>query len=166
MMLGLKKPKTYQQWIGCLEYLKEKNVSDEFLDSLRGAVCPGVENVMESFLERIQKTVNVMLNRCTRNCTRLLKDSMEEHDFSNVEVMLYRNYRAMQKCRFYLNISFIPEKFVEELDRRTVTEIKRYWRELRIALEESAEESGDSSIYDIIYYMNKLMNKEGYNGEL
>lgn len=165
-MLSVNEPKTYQQWMGCLEYLSKKNVSDEFVDSLSKGVCPGIERVMVPFLERVQDTVNEMLNRYTRNCTRSLKESLEECDFSNVETILYRNYKAMERCRFYLNIRFIPETFAGELDRRTVSEINRYWKELRIALERAVEESGDSNVYDIIYYTNRLISKDRCNGQL
>ncbi len=163
-MLRLDEPKTYQQWMECLDYLSKRNVTDEYIEGLRKGVCPGIDKVMIQFLERVQDTVNLMLNRYTKNCTRLLNESLEQHDYSNIEVILYRNYKSMKRCRFYLNIRFIPETYVKELDQRTVSEINRFWNELVAALETMAEESGESNVYDIIYYTNRMIRKDRGNG--
>ena len=81
--------RTYQQWIKCLEYLSTKTVSDEFIENLKNKVCPGIKNVMPQFLERVQATVNKMINKSTKNCTTLLNEALEEGDFSNIESYLY-----------------------------------------------------------------------------
>lgn len=156
--------KTYQQWIGCLERLSKKKVTDEFIANLQYGLCPGIEMVMPQFLERIQNTVNQMMNRSTRACTALLNESLEDGDFSNVESNLYRCFRDIKRCRFYLNINFIPKSFVHELDEKTVNETNRYWNELHKALTRLAEETGSEEVYDLLYYLNRLIKKDKKNG--
>lgn len=165
-MIKTEEPKNYQQWMECLEYLSRKPVSDEFVSKLKGGSCPGIESVMPQFLERIQGTVNHMLNRCSKTCTASLSDFLEEGDFSNMEQVLYRSYRDMKRCRFYLNIGFIPQVYVQELDEKTVSEIRRYWRELGRAMEDLAEESGSEYVYDTLYWIRRLINKDMRNGQL
>lgn len=155
-MLDFIIPKTYQQWLECFDNLSKKAVADSYICSLKEGTCPGIECVMSPFLERAQDTVNRMLNRSARNCTRLINESLEEGDFSNIETILYRNYKEMMRCRFYLNIGFLPKKFVYELDQNTVSEINRYWEELKKLFEDLADETGDPNVYDILYYINRL----------
>lgn len=159
-MVDLTVPKTYQQWMECLAYLSEKSVSDSYICLLKDGICPGIERVMTPFLERVQDTVNVMLNKTTKSCTRMVNELLEEGDFSNIETILYRSYSEMQRCRFYINIAFIPQKFVCELDKKTVSETERYWRELKRFFAELADETGDSNMYDILYYINRMMSKD------
>jgi len=163
-MVNTNELRTYQQWIGCLDYLSKKKVTDEFIDNLKYGLCPGIEMVMPHFLERVQDTVNQMMNRSTRICTALLNESLEDGDFSNVESNLYRCYRDIKHCRFYLNIKFIPESFVIELDEKTVSETNRYWKEVHKVLTQLAEETGNEEIYDLLYYMNRLIKKDRRNG--
>lgn len=163
-MLDSCEPKTYQQWMVCFENLSNNLISDEYVSGLRQGSCPGIERVMPQFLDRIQDTVNRMINRYTKSCTASLKGFLEEGDFSNIEIVLYRFFREMKRCRFYLNILFIPEDFVRELDKKTVSEINRYWLGLRRTLEEIADESGNECVYDTICYIKRLMNKDKSNG--
>lgn len=163
-MVNTNELRTYQQWIGCLDYLSKKKVTDEFIDKLKYGLCPGIEMVMPHFLERVQDTVNQMMDRSTRICTALLNESLEDGDFSNVEANLYRCYRDIKRCRFYLNIKFIPESFVIELDEKTVSETNRYWKEVHKVLTQLAEETGNEEIYDLLYYMNRLIKKDRRNG--
>lgn len=46
-MVNTNELRTYQQWIGCLDYLSKKKVTDEFIDNLKYGLCPGIEMVME-----------------------------------------------------------------------------------------------------------------------
>lgn len=163
-MINTNELRTYQQWIGCLDYLSKKKVTDEFINNLKYGLCPGIEMVMPHFLERVQDTVNQMMNRSTRTCTALLNESLEDGDFSNVESNLYRCYRDIKHCRFYLNIKFIPESFVIELDEKTVSETNRYWKQVYKVLTQLAEETGNEEIYDLLYYMNRLIKKDRRNG--
>lgn len=156
--------KTYQQWIGCLDYLGKRKVTDEFIDNLKYGLCPGIEMVMPQFLERVQDTVNQMMNRSTRTCTTLLNESLEEGDFSNMESVLYRCFKDIKRCRFYLNINFIPRDFAVELDTNTVSETNRYWKEVHKALTLLAEETGNEEAYDLLYFLNRLMKKDRQNG--
>lgn len=156
-MLDFIVPKTYQQWLECFENLSKKAVADSYICSLKEGICPGIERVMVPFLERAQDTVNHMMNRTAKGCTRLINESLEEGDFSNMETILYRYYKEMMRCRFYLNIGFLPPQFVHELDQNTVSEINRYWEELKKSFEDLADETGDSNVYDILYYMNRLI---------
>lgn len=157
-MLDLIVPGTYQQWLECFEKLSEKPVADSYICSLKEGTCPGIERVMVPFLERAQDTVNRMLNRSARCCTRLVNEALEDGDFSNMETVLYRNYKEMMRCRFYLNIGFLPQKLLHELDQNTVSEIDRYWEGLKKNFEDLADETGDSNIYDILYYINRLIS--------
>ncbi|MZL32933.1 hypothetical protein [Blautia wexlerae] len=141
-------------------------MSDEFIENLKNKVCPGIKNVMPQFLERVQATVNKMINKSTKNCTTLLNEALEEGDFSNIESYLYRCHREMKRCRFYLNIQFLPESFTCTLDEKTVSEINRYWKEIRGFLVQLAEESGSEDVYDLLYYVNRLIKKDKKNGEL
>ena len=163
-MVNVDELRTYQQWIGCLEHLSNKKVTDEFVEKLQYGRCPGIETVMPQFLERVQDTVNQMLNRSTRTCTTLLNESLEDGDFSNVESIMYRCFRDIKRCRFYLNIQFIPEAFVCELDEKTVSETNRYWKEVNKALTQLAEETGNEDVYDLLYYLNRLIKKDRRNG--
>ena len=163
-MFNVDELRTYQQWIGCLEHLSNKKVTDEFVEKLQYGRCPGIETVMPQFLERVQDTVNQMLNRSTRTCTTLLNESLEDGDFSNVESIMYRSFRDIKRCRFYLNIQFIPESFVFELDKKTVSETNRYWKEVNRALTQLAEETGNEDVYDLLYYLNRLIKKDRRNG--
>lgn len=163
-MVNTNELRTYQQWIDCLDYLSKKKVTDEFIDNLKCGLCPGIEMVMPHFLERVQDTVNQMMNRSTRICTALLNESLEDGDFSNVESNLYRCYRDIKHCRFYLNIKFIPKSFVIELDEKTVSETNRYWKKVHKVLTQLAEETGNEEIYDLLYYINRLIKKDRRNG--
>lgn len=163
-MVNVNELRTYQQWIGCLEHLSKKKVTDEFIENLQYGLCPGIEMVMPQFLERVQDTVNQMMNRSTRICTALLNESLEDGDFSNVESIMNRCFRDINQCRFYLNIKFIPESFVYELDEKTVSETNRYWKEVNKALTRLAEETGNEDVYDLLYYLNRLIKKDRRNG--
>ena len=122
--------------------------------------------VMAGFLDRLQDTVNSMLQRAVTRCTRSLNTCLEEGDLSNLELLLGRSHREMQRCRFYLRIRFLPPDFVRELDRQTLSETGRFWAELRGALADMAEETGNSDIYDILYYVDRLIKKDRQNGQL
>lgn len=122
-----------------------------------------MDHVNPQFLERLQDTVNHMLNRSAKSCTKLLNESLEEGDLSNVEIVLKRHYKEMMRCRFYLNIPFIPEEYVDKLDKRTVSEIGRYWNTMRTYLIDLTDETGNSDLYDMVYYMNRLVTKDRWN---
>lgn len=153
-------PNSYRQWMECFEYLSCKTVTEEYIESLKVGTCPGIDHVINPFLERLGDTVNNMLNRCTKNCTKLLNEYLEDGDFSNLEVVLRRADKDLEKCRFYLNISFIPKTYVDELDKNTASEIKRYWKTMKEFFEEISEEAGSSELYDMVYYMNRLVAKD------
>ena len=159
-------PVTYREWMVCFVYMRSRPVTDAFLDRLGQGSCPGVEQVMTGFLERLQDTVNSMLQRAVTHCTRSLNTCLEEGDYSNLETILGRSRREMQRCRFYLRIRFLPPDFVRELDRQTLSETGRFWTELRGALADMAEETGNSDIYDILYYVDRLIKKDRQNGQL
>lgn len=163
-MASVNELRTYQQWINCLDYLSKKKVTDEFIDNLQYGLCPGIEMVMPQFLERVQNTVNQMMNRSTRTCTILLNESLEDGDFSNMESNLYRCFREIKRCRFYLKINFIPKPDVAELDKKTVSEMNRYWNEVYKILTKLAEETGNEGVYDLLYYLNRLIKKDRQNG--
>lgn len=159
-------PATYREWMVCFTFLRSRPVTDDFLDRLEQGSCPGVEQVMAGFLDRLQDTVNSMLQRAVTRCTRSLNTCLEEGDLSNLELLLGRSHREMQRCRFYLRIRFLPPDFVRELDRQTLSETGRFWTELRGALADMAEETGNSDIYDILYYVDRLIKKDRQNGQL
>lgn len=160
MDIGMTIPNTYQQWISCFEFLSKRTVSDEYIEMLKAGSCPGINNVIAQFLARLQETVNNMLNRSTRSCTKLLNESLEEGDFSNIEVILRRHYKEMMRCRFYLNISFIPDEYVSELDNTTVSEIRRYWKTMKKYFVDLTEETGNSDLYDMVYFIDRLVTKD------
>lgn len=159
-------PRSYEEWMACLTYLSQNPVSDEFISKLKQGTCPGIEQVMPQFLERIQDTVNQMVRRCTRNCTKRLNEALEEGDFSNLEAVFYRSCKEMKRCRFFLHICFIPNTFVQKLDECTVSEMHRYFAWIKKSLEELADDSGNSDMYDVLYYLNRLINKDRHNGKL
>ena len=159
-------PATYREWMVCFTFLRSRPVTDDFLDRLEQGSCPGVEQVMAGFLDRLQDTVNSMLQRAVTRCTRSLNTCLEEGDLSNLELLLGRSHREMLRCRFYLRIRFLPPDFVRELDRQTLSETGRFWTELRGALADMAEETGNSDIYDILYYVDRLIKKDRQNGQL
>ena len=159
-------PATYREWMVCFVYMRSRPVTDAFLDRLGQGSCPGVEQVMTGFLERLQDTVNSMLQRAVTHCTRSLNTCLEEGDYSNLETILGRSRREMQRCRFYREISFLPRDFVRELDRQTLSEMNRFWSELQKALTGMAEETGSSDLYDILYYVDRLIKKDRQNGQL
>ena len=47
---------------------------------------------------------------------KTLNEALEDGDFSNIEYILRRNYKELQKCRFFLEISFIPTEYVDITD--------------------------------------------------
>lgn len=159
-------PKTYQEWMSCFEFLSNRIPSDKDLSLICEGKCPGIENVQVQFLERMNETVNNMLNRSTKNCTRLLNDSLENGDLSNIETILRRGYKDIQRCRFYRNVSFIPVEYVEELDTKTVSEIDRYWKLMKKFFCDLVDETNNPDLDDMVYYINRLIIRDKRDGKL
>lgn len=151
-------PTNYQEWLGCLEKIAGQNVSFEYIDQMKYGSCPGIQTVEDRFNDRIVETVNKMLSRMTKQCTCRLNEMLEEGDFSETEVVFRRSYKEMEKCRFYREISFLNEDFVVQLDQKVVAEKQRYWKEVYNYLTKIAEETEQSEIYDMLFYLKRLSN--------
>lgn len=149
-------PETYGDWLKCFEILASGSVSQHFLDMIECGICPEYEHLEERFLERLQYTVKEMLTRSVKRCNKNLNELLEDGDFSSMEVFLRRSYTEMDRCRFYRKITFLKGEFLNELDLQVVAEKTRYWSELKQYLTDIAEESGNSELYDTVYYMKRL----------
>lgn len=159
-------PKTYQEWMSCFEYLSNRIPSDKDISLIYEGICPGVETVQVQFMERLNETVNNMLNLSTKNCTRLLNEALEEGDLSNIETILRRGYKDIQRCRFYRSVEFIPIEYVKELDSKTVSEINRYWNLMKRFFCDLVDETNNSDLDDMVYYVNRLIVRDKRNGKL
>lgn len=149
-------PQNYQQWLDCFELLCKKTVSAGYIEAFEEGSCPGIDHLTASFQERVQATVNQMLKRSTKLCTRYLNQALEEGDFSELDVLLRRQRRNMNNCRFYRHILFLPGGFQEALDAQVSREIERYWSEVKKYLSQLVEETGSADLYDTIYYIKRL----------
>lgn len=149
-------PQSYQQWLDCFELLSKNNVSAGYIEALEEGSCPGIDHLAAPFEERVQATVNQMLKRYTGMCTRSLNEALEEGDFSEVDVLLRRQRKNMNNCRFYRYIPFLRRGFQEALDAQVSKEIERYWREMKKYLSQLVEETESADLYDIIYYIKRL----------
>lgn len=149
-------PQNYEQWLKTFGILSSTTVPADNISELSYGVCPGIEKVTFEFQERLQETTNLMLTRITKRCTCALNDSLEEGEFENFDVIMKRYRGEMKKCRFYLYINFLSEDYLQELDNQVTKEIERYWKELKGYLTEIVEETEDSRIYDIIYYLKRI----------
>ena len=163
----MREPKTYQEWLACFDTLSKKSVSEEEIDGLKYGVCPGIESVYIQFFDRVQDTVNAIIKRVTKNCTRRVNECLEEGDFSNIEVILRRYYKELLNCRFYIHISFIEKSDVLLLDKVTISEINRYWQNMKHFFEVLSDETNNADLYDMVYFINRLVIKEkAYYGKL
>lgn len=156
MGAGAAAPQSYQQWLECFEILGTHPVSKDYMDTLKYGSCPGIENMTAKFHERLLETVNRMMNRATKHCTKRLNEALEDGDFSYIEVIMRRCRRDIDNCRFYRNIPFLQSEFRDELDIQVVKETKRYWDRLKGYLAELIEETESSELYDILYYIKRL----------
>lgn len=163
METNMREPKTYQEWIICFDTLSKKSVTVEEIENLKNGVCPGIESVYTQFFERVQDTVNAMIKRVTKNCTRRVNECLEEGDFSNIEVLLIRSYRELLNCRFYIYIPFIEKSDARLLDKATISEVGRYWQTMKKFFEELLDETNSADIYDMVYFINRLVTKEKAN---
>lgn len=150
-------PQTYDQWLSFFSVLNKTSVPSEYICSLNRGICPGIEQVSAEFHKRIQDTVNLMLKRITKQCSNAINTFLEEGDFDNFEVIVRRYRRELGKCRFYLYINFLAHDFVQELDSQVTKEIQRYWFEWYRYLTEVIEETEKSEIYDMVYYLKKII---------
>ncbi len=153
---GAAAPQTYQQWLECFEMLSTGPVSGEYVESLKHGSCPGIEKMTAKFDERLQETVNRMMNRATKHCTRSLNEALEEGDFSYIEVILRRCRREIEHCRFYRELPFLQAEFRDRLDMQVVKETNRYWDRLKGYLAKLIEETESAELYDLLYYIKRL----------
>jgi len=163
MNTHLREPKTYKEWIECLAILSERTTTTKEIEILKYGSCPGIESVYNQFFERVQETVNIMLNRIIKNCTRCVNECLAEDDYSNIEVILIRFYKELLSCRFYIHISFLENKDVQMLDEATISEIDRYWQTIKKYFADLSDETNSSELYDMVYFINRLVTKEKAN---
>ena len=149
-------PKNYEQWLRIFSVLSSTTVPTDNISELKNGICPGIEKVTFDFQKRLQETTNNMLTRITKKWTSAINVTLEEGDFENIEVVMRRFRGEMKNCRFYLYINFLSNDYIQELDKQVTCEIDRYWRELTAYLLSLVEETEDSRLYDMIYYLKRI----------
>lgn len=149
-------PQNYEQWLRIFSVLGTTTVPADNISELRNGICPGIEKVTFEFQKRLQETTNQMLTRITKKCTSAVNITLEERDFENIEVVMRRYRGEMKNCRFYLYINFLSSDYIEELDNQVTREIERYWKELQGYLWALVEETEDSRLYDMVYYLKRI----------
>lgn len=149
-------PQNYEQWLEIFTLLGSTPVSMEKINDLQYASCPGVERVYLEFCKKLQDTVNEMLKRITRKCTSAVNLALNEGQFDDFEIIVRRCQREMKTCRFYNQITFLEHDYIEELDRQVVSEMKRYWKEMRKYLMDLLDESDNTGLYDMVYYLKRI----------
>lgn len=153
-------PINYQDWLQCFETLSTGRVTYEYIMGFRAGRCPGIETVENKFQTHVVETVNNMFSRITRQCTKQVNGILEERDFSETEILFKRISKEMEKCRFYMEIPFLSNEFVKQLDKQFQSEKKRYWNELYCFLMEAADETEQSDMYDMLFYLKRINSKE------
>lgn len=150
-----------------MEKLSKQSMTVEEIENLKYGICPGLKSVYTRFFEYVQDTVNAMMKRVVKNCTRCVNECLEEGDFSNVQVILARASLELQKCRFYTHISFLEQSDVLALDRETRAEIIRYWQTMKNFFVNLSDENENTDLFDMVYFINRLLIEEKMNyGEL
>lgn len=160
--MELRQPPTdYREWLEVFRILEKRSLHSEEWEMLSRGTIYGFDRVQEQFLEKLEHVINEMLKRATKRCTKALIISLEDGDYSSLQMILRRGKRELDECRFSRELTFLPREIAEDLDRQVLETIRNYWQEWIKNMKEAAMESEQRDVFDMLYYLRRLEREYG-----
>lgn len=150
-------PCNYSDWIKCLHILSCDKVSDEDINILTQGTFPGFASVSTKFCNRMTETVKAIFSQQVKYTTKQINRSLEEGDFSLLEIIVKRSMLEMNKCFFFNELVFLPVEYCYALENEVTREMARYWDEVLDFLQSVVEESHNRELSDEVYYLKRRL---------
>ena len=149
-------PERYADWLGVLETLRQRDLTEEECALLACGCCTDLESALPYLEQQLIETVNRMLKNCIRSFRR---DAAEAEMYSDTDALLSAFRRFAQKldrCAFFTELSFLPQGFRSELFDSLKTEAGKYWNCLTANLAREAVENNQPALEDLLYMIRRI----------
>lgn len=154
MIVPIRAPETYQQWLEFLQYLQEHPGSTTACSLVNQGILTG--SVSEAFKVRLSETVSIMLSY---HCTRFLKQldtALEDGEPDMAALLAQRLRRSMQQCLIYRDMPFLEAEFVENLDAGYRKQLCEFWETVLKQLRLLIRENDSPVLEDLIRELRRI----------
>lgn len=150
-------PSTYQNWLDCFERMKEVPLSGNGdFDVLALGSFAGT-GAMQTALERqMVDTINSVLNKSTKRFIRDLNECIAFNELAQVDVLFKRLKKDIHKTTFFLELSFLPSDFKNELYQSITDQMTDFWDDTIRFLRQQAMDYSNSDLEDALFLIRRI----------
>ncbi len=161
-MIGLQNrpaaaPSTYQDWLDCFARMRELPLSGDgdfaalALGSFSGS------SAMQAALERqMVEAINVVLNKSVKRFVRDLNECIAFNDLAQVDTLFKRLKKNINKTLFFLNLSFLPGEFKDELYASITGQMTEFWNDTVGFLRQQALDHSNPDLEDALFLIRRI----------
>lgn len=149
-------PRTYAQWMDCMETLRRQAVPAEQLRLLTQGVLPEGEELVLRLEPRLTEAVNAMLNRAARHLTVRLNQCLEWGEAEEIPRALRRFRREAGACLFFRQLSFLPADYRQALEDALRREAQRCWDQVVEPLRRQCAQTPDARWEGLLYPLRRV----------
>lgn len=150
-------PSTYQDWLDCFARMKEAPLSteDDFALLARGSFTG--TGAMQAALERqMVEAINAFLNKSVKRFVRELNECIAFQELAQAEVLFKRLKKNIRKTTFFLELSFLPGDFKEELYQSITEQMLGFWNDTIRFLRQQAMDYANSDLEDVLFLIGRI----------
>lgn len=153
----LKSPRTYQEWLDCLEILKQgKAHRSNLYECLLSASFLGTEVTNVALQRQIVDAINVALKNSTSSFLKNVNESILFHEVSQVDLLFRRWKKEVKVFLFFEKLDCLPEDFREKLSKAIREKLSEFWAEMIKFLYEQSLECPSSDFEDTLFLVKRI----------
>ncbi len=149
-------PRSYAQWMDCMETLRRRTVPAEQLRLLALGALPEGEAMALRLEPRLTEAVNAMLNRAARHLTARLNQCLEWGEAEEIPRALRRFRRETEACLFFRELSFLPADYRRALEDSFRQEAQRCWDQVVEPLRLRCAQTPDARWEDLLHPLKRI----------
>ena len=153
-------PRTYQQWLDCLDHLRSGREERAVLLLLADGTMPLMnERVLDAFLKRTDETVRAMMQRRTNQFLLRLDQLLEDGDWDGAELLARRFQAVFEECFFFESLRFLPEPERNHLSDGYRAQLKSFWARLIDGMLQEAQDPFCAALEDLAVSIRRMSGR-------
>ena len=153
-------PRTYQQWLDCLDVLCSGREERAVLRLLPEGTMPLMNGrVLDAFLQRTDETVRAMLQRRTDQFLIRLDMLLEDGDLDGAELLARRFQAVFEECFFCESLLFLPEPERNRLSEGYRAQLRSFWSRLIDGMLREAQDPFSASLEELAIQIRRMSGR-------
>ena len=152
----LSPPTDYNSWLEYLDSLESGYSYDGFEEVLVKSSCPEYRGIKSYLHQRIEKTVNAIINSCIKDLHRNVTKYVEGNEISGMHILFKRFAKRIEKCMFFCYIPFLDGDYKKELFEAAKSETYKFWNAMLASVKADVLNNNNTLLEEELFLIERI----------